>query len=98
MLYRSQRILNPTSVNTEVAVIIDLETIAPEDKTAIESGVTMQLADVTGKLLKTQHLGANSNTSLQVVFNLQGMSSGIYFVKVFTESGKLVGERKIVKE
>ena len=56
MLYRSQRILNPTSVNTEVAVIIDLETIAPEDKTAIESGVTMQRVDVTGKLLKTQHV------------------------------------------
>ena len=84
---------NPTSSNTEVVVIIDFETIAPEDKTAIESGVTMQLADVTGKVLKTE-----KGNAMQQSFNLEGMSSGVYFVKVFTENGKLVGERKIVKE
>lgn len=84
---------NPTSANTEVAVIIDLETIAPEDKTTIESGVTMQLADVTGKILKTE-----KGNAMQQSFNLEGMSSGVYFVKVFTESGKLVGEKKILKQ
>lgn len=89
---------NPTASNTEVAVIINSETIAPEDKTAIDSGVTMQLADVTGKVLKTQHAGAKSNTPLYVAFNLQGMSNGIYFVKVITENGKLIGEKKILKQ
>ena len=84
---------NPTSKNTEVTVILDMETIAPEDKTAIESGVNMQIADVSGKVLKSQ-----KSTSLEQTFDLQGMSSGVYFVKVFTENGKLVGERKIVKE
>ena len=84
---------NPTSKNTEVTVIIDFETIAPEDKTAIETGVSMQLADVTGKVLKTE-----KGNAMQQSFNLEGMSSGVYFVKVFTENGKLVGERKILRE
>ena len=84
---------NPTSKNTEVTVIIDMETIAPEDKTAIESGVNMQIADVSGKVLKSQ-----KSTSLEQTFDLQGMSSGVYFVKVYTENGKLVGERKILKK
>ena len=88
---------NPTSTNTEVVVIIDLATIAPEDKTAIESGVTMQLSDVTGKVLQTLHAGPN-NPSPSVAFDLQGMSSGVYFVKAVTKSGKLVGERKILRE
>ena len=88
---------NPTSSNTEVVVIIDLATIAPGDKTAIESGVTMQLSDVTGKVLQTRHAGPN-NPSPSVAFDLQGMSSGVYFVKAVTKSGKLVGERKILRE
>ena len=55
--------------NTEVTVIKDMETIAPEDKTAIESGVNMQIADVSGKVLKSQ-----KSTSLEQTFDLQGMS------------------------
>ena len=59
----------------------------------MESGVNMQIADVSGKILKSQ-----KSTSLVQTFDLQGMSSGVYFVKVFTENGKLVGERKILRE
>ena len=84
---------NPTSKNTEVTVIIDPETISEVNKASLESGVTMQLADVSGKVIQTQ-----KGTSLEQTFSLQGMAKGVYFVKVFTVSGELVGERKIVKE
>ena len=36
--------------------------------------------------------------SLEQTFDLQGMAKGVYFVKVFTKSGQLVGERKILKK
>lgn len=84
---------NPTSDNTKVMVVIDSETISEEHKTLIESGVNMQLVDISGKVLQTQ-----KGTSLDQTFNLQGMSNGVYFVKVFTSNGELIGERKIVKE
>jgi hypothetical protein len=84
---------NPASENTSVAVIIDPETVSEENKTALASGVTMQLADVTGKVLKTQ-----KGNSLEQTFDMQGLAKGVYFIKVFTKSGQLVGERKVVKE
>jgi len=84
---------NPTSKNTKVTVLLNPETISEEHKTAIESGVSMQLLDMSGKVLKTQE-----GTSLEQTFNLQGLSKGVYFVKVFTKNGQLVGERKVVKE
>ena len=84
---------NPTSSATSVFVIIDPETISEDNKANLASGITMQLIDVTGKVLKTK-----KGNTMQQSFNLQGMSSGVYFVKVFTENGKLVGERKILRE
>jgi hypothetical protein len=84
---------NPTSGKTAVSVLLNSETISEEHKTAIESGVSMQLIDISGKVLKTQE-----GTSLEQTFNLQGLSKGVYFVKVFTKNGQLVGERKVVKE
>lgn len=84
---------NPTSGNTVVAVIIDPETISEEHRVAIESGVNMQVADVTGKVLKTE-----KGTSMEQTIDMQGLAKGVYFVKVFTESGELVGERKILRE
>ncbi len=59
----------------------------------LASGITMQLIDVTGKILKTE-----KGNAMQQSFNLEGMSSGVYFVKVVTENGKLVRERKILRE
>ncbi|MEX2483984.1 MAG: T9SS type A sorting domain-containing protein [Brumimicrobium sp.] len=44
-------------------------------------------------MLKTQ-----KGSSLEQTFDLQGLSNGVYFVKVYTQSGELVGERKVVKE
>ncbi len=84
---------NPTEGETDISVLLDHETISEEHQTAIESGVNMQLVDISGKVLQTQN-----GTSLDQTFDLRGLSNGIYFVKVFTEDGHLVGERKIVKE
>jgi YD repeat-containing protein len=84
---------NPTAGKTAVSVLLNPETISKEHKTAIESGVSMQLIDISGKVLKTQ-----KGSSLEQTFNLQGLSKGVYFVKVFTKNGQLVGERKVVKE
>lgn len=84
---------NPTAANTTVTVLMDPETISEANKSAIESGVTMQLADINGKTYKTQ-----KGTDLSQTFDLLGMAKGVYFVKVYTEDGQLVGERKIVKE
>ena len=84
---------NPTAGNTKVSVLIDPETISEINKASLESGVTMQLADVSGKVIQTQ-----KGASLEQTFSLQGMAKGVYFVKVFTVTGELVGERKVVKE
>ena len=86
---------NPTEQNTEITIIIDPETIAEADQIALASGVTIQLADVSGKILKTQNIGAYDHTPIPV--DLQDLSQGIYFVKVFTTDGKLIGERKIIR-
>lgn len=84
---------NPTADNTKISVLIDPETISETNKASIASGITMQLADVSGKVIQTQ-----KGASLEQTFDLQGMAKGVYFVKVFTKSGQLVGERKILKE
>ena len=84
---------NPTTDNTLVTVTIDPETLSEENQTALASGLTMQLADVSGKVIQTQ-----KGASLEQSFDLQGMAKGVYFVKVFTKSGQLVGERKILKK
>ena len=84
---------NPTAENTKVSVLIDPETISEINKASIASGITMQLADVSGKVNQTQ-----KGASLEQTFDLQGMAKGVYFVKVFTKSGQLVGERKILKK
>ena len=84
---------NPTAENTKVSVLIDPETISEINKASIASGITMQLADVSGKVIQTQ-----KGASLEQSFDLQGMAKGVYFVKVFTKSGQLVGERKILKK
>lgn len=84
---------NPTAGNTKVTVLMDPQTISEEHKTAIASGVNMQLADISGKVLQTQ-----KGSSLEQTFDLQGLSNGVYFVKVYTQNGELVGERKVVKE
>ena len=86
---------NPTTQNTEITIIIDPETIAEPDQVALASGVTMQLADVSGKILKTQNIGAYDHTPIPI--DLQDLSQGIYYVKVFTADGKLIGERKIIR-
>lgn len=84
---------NPTQGETDVAVIMEPETVSEEHKAALVSGVQMQLVDIRGRVLKTKQ-----STSLEQSFDLQGLSNGVYFVKVYTESGELVGERKIIKE
>ena len=84
---------NPTAENTKVSVLIDPETISEINKASIASGITMQLADVSGKVIQTR-----KGASLEQSFDLQGMAKGVYFVKVFTKSGQLVGERKILKK
>lgn len=84
---------NPTTGKTAVQVLLELETVSKEHKTAIESGVIMQLIDISGRTLATQ-----KGKALRQTFNLQHLSKGVYFIKVFTESGELVGERKVVKE
>lgn len=84
---------NPTQNETDVAVIMEPETVSEEHKAALTSGVQMQLLDTKGRVLKTKQ-----GTSLEQSFDLQGFSNGVYFVKVYTERGELVGERKIVKE
>ena len=84
---------NPTAENTKVSVLIDPETISEINKASIASGITMQLADVSGKVIQTR-----KGASLEQTFDLQGMAKGVYFVKVFTKSGQLVGERKILKK
>ncbi|SRR5690554_4895533 len=84
---------NPTSDKTEVSVLMDRETVNEEQKAAIASGVIMQLVDISGKIISTK-----TGKSLRRTFDLNNLSKGIYFVKVFTENGQLVGERKILKE
>ncbi|PKR81867.1 hypothetical protein CW751_00585 [Brumimicrobium salinarum] len=84
---------NPTFDKTEVSVLLDQETVSEEHKVAIESGVIMQLVDIGGKIISTK-----TGKSLRHTFDLNSLSNGIYFVKVFTENEQLVGERKILKE
>lgn len=84
---------NPASEETKVSVLMDQKTVNEEHKTAIESGVIMQLVDISGKTIATK-----AGKSLQHTFDMSSLSNGIYFVKVFTENGQLVGERKILKE
>ena len=84
---------NPATDHTVVAVLLDTETISATDQEALEKGVVMQLADVNGRVLSTSKVGA-----LEQEISLQGCAKGIYFVKVFTENGQLVGDRKVLKE
>lgn len=84
---------NPTSDKTEVSVLMDRETVNEEQKAAIASGVIMQLVDISGRILAIE-----KGKSLEQTFDLSGLSNGIYFIKVFTKNGQLVGERKILKE
>ncbi len=84
---------NPASEETKVSVLMDQKTVNEEHKTAIASGVIMQLVDISGKILAIE-----KGKSLEQTFDLSGLSNGIYFIKVFTKNGQLVGERKILKK
>jgi hypothetical protein len=84
---------NPSSDKTEVSVLMNQKTVNEEQKAAIASGVIMQLVDISGRTIATK-----KGKSLQQTFDLSSLSDGVYFIKVFTENGQLVGERKILKE
>ncbi|PKR81861.1 hypothetical protein CW751_00550 [Brumimicrobium salinarum] len=71
----------------------DANGLLMQNKNAIESGVIMQLVDISGKTIATK-----TGKSMRQTFDLSILSRGVYFVKVFTENGQLVGERKILKE
>jgi len=63
---------------------------------SIESGElrvnNVEIFDVFGKKVLSQ----NSLTSPETVFNISHLPAGVYFVRIFTESGEVV--KKVLKE